>query len=257
MTDDIETSIEEETPTETKPSFGRIGQSAGHARAVQRRYRRHAHRGAHGSDRAQNANVTSMEACTTMPASTARLWNVRSTNDMLRLVDNTKYHIMYASPVTDSETSIRSLKTRMSLTREEAATLAALRIKVLEYENQNAEPCDWLISFDDIRALLATGAGFLTASNDEGGHGEGRSRPSSRACAPTGISRRPRTTACTFSRPWPMVLDRNLADQWLGSGAADGSVPADDNDIAGYGRQDDGRYGTRRIRFQHRRRPFR
>lgn len=31
----------------------------------------------------------------------------------------------------------------------------------------------------------------------------------------------------------PMVLDRNLADQWLGSGAADGSVPADDNDIAG------------------------
>ena len=31
------------------------------------------------------------------------------------------------------------------------------------------EPCDWLISFDDIRALLATGAGFLTASNDEEG----------------------------------------------------------------------------------------
>ena len=31
----------------------------------------------------------------------------------------------------------------------------------------------------------------------------------------------------------PMVLDRNLADQWLGSGAADGSVPADNNDIAG------------------------
>lgn len=90
-------------------------------------------------------------------------------NDMLRLVDNTKYRIMYASPVTDSETCIRSLKTRMSLTREEAATLAALRIKALEYENQNAEPCDWLISFDDIRALLATGAGFLTASNDEEG----------------------------------------------------------------------------------------
>ena len=57
-------------------------------------------------------------------------------NDMLRLVDNTKYRIMYASPVTDSETCIRSLKTRMSLTREEAATLAALRIKALEYETR-------------------------------------------------------------------------------------------------------------------------
>ena len=51
-------------------------------------------------------------------------------NDMLRLVDNTKYRIMYASPVTDAETNIRALKTRVSLTREEAATLAALRIKV-------------------------------------------------------------------------------------------------------------------------------
>ena len=61
-------------------------------------------------------------------------------NDMLRLVDNTKYRIMYASPVTDAETNIRSLKTRVSLTREEAATLAALRIKVLEYENQKTKP---------------------------------------------------------------------------------------------------------------------
>ena len=53
-------------------------------------------------------------------------------NDMLRLVDNTKYRIMYASPVTDAETNIRSLKTRVSLTREEAATLAALRISEAE-----------------------------------------------------------------------------------------------------------------------------
>ena len=30
-------------------------------------------------------------------------------NDMLRLVDNTKYRIMYASPVTDAETNIRVL----------------------------------------------------------------------------------------------------------------------------------------------------
>ena len=120
-------------------------------------------------------------------------------NDMLRLVDNTKYRIMYASPVTDAETNIRSLKTRVSLTREEAATLAALRIKVLEYENQKTKPGDWLISFDDIRALLATGAGFLTASNDEERR---KSRPSSHACAPTGISRKRGTRTCTCSRHW-------------------------------------------------------
>ena len=131
-------------------------------------------------------------------------------NDMLRLVDNTKYRIMYASPVTDSETCIRSLKTRMSLTREEAATLAALRIKALEYENQNAEPCDWLISFDDIRALLATGAGFLTASNDE----EGTAKKI------TSIISRMRTYGY-------------LADQWLGSETTDENASADGRTNAG------------------------
>lgn len=123
-------------------------------------------------------------------------------NDMLRLVDNTKYRIMYASPVTDSETCIRSLKTRMSLTREEAATLAALRIKALEYENQNAEPCDWLISFDDIRALLATGAVPSSPPATTRKALRRKSRPSSHACAPTGISRRSKTTTCTSSRHW-------------------------------------------------------
>lgn len=168
MTDDIETSIEEETPTGNEPSFEGSDQSAGHARAVQRRYRRHAieaRMAAIALKRERYIDGSLYDHACEHREAVERSLN----NDMLRLVDNTKYHIMYASPVTDSETSIRSLKTRMSLTREEAATLAALRIKVLEYENQNAEPCDWLISFDDIRALLATGAGFLTASNDEEG----------------------------------------------------------------------------------------
>ena len=140
-------------------------------------------------------------------------------NDMLRLVDNTKYRIMYASPVTDSETCIRSLKTRMSLTREEAATLAALRIKALEYENQNAEPCDWLISFDDIRALLATGAGFLTASNDE----EGTAKKI------TSIISRMRT----YGYLAPIEDDRGLADQWLGSETTDENASADGRTNAG------------------------
>ena len=81
--------------------------------------------------------------------------------------------------------------------------------------------------------MLATGAGFLTASNDE----EGTARKI------TSIVSRMRTYGYlapaedddmyVLTPLVPMVLDRNLADQWLGSGAADGSVPADDNDIAG------------------------
>ena len=61
-------------------------------------------------------------------------------NDLLELKENRKYRIMYAAPVNGAETSIRSLKTRASLTREEAATLAFLRIRVLEYENTRVEP---------------------------------------------------------------------------------------------------------------------
>ena len=94
-------------------------------------------------------------------------------NDMLRLVDNTKYRIMYASPVTDAETNIRSLKTRVASPARSAATLAALRIKVLEYENQKTKPGDWLISFDDIRARVARhGSGLPHGQQRRGGHGE-------------------------------------------------------------------------------------
>ena len=143
-------------------------------------------------------------------------------NDMLRLVDNTKYRIMYASPVTDSETCIRSLKTRMSLTREEAATLAALRIKALEYENQNAEPCDWLISFDDIRALIATGAGFLTASNDEEGTAKKITSVISRMRTYGYLAETGDENMYVLTPLVPMVLDQKLADRWLGSDDTDG-----------------------------------
>lgn len=79
MTDDIETSIEEETPTGNEPSFEGSDSPAGHARAVQRRYRRHAHRGAHGAIAHQTRTLHRWKPVSTMPASTARLWNVRST----------------------------------------------------------------------------------------------------------------------------------------------------------------------------------
>ena len=143
-------------------------------------------------------------------------------NDMLRLVDNTKYRIMYASPVTDAETNIRSLKTRVSLTREEAATLAALRIKVLEYENQKTKPGDWLISFDAIRALLATGAGFLTASNDEEGTAKKITSVISRMRTYGYLAETGDENMYVLTPLVPMVLDQKLADRWLGSDDTDG-----------------------------------
>lgn len=80
-------------------------------------------------------------------------------NDLLDLVINERYRIMYATPVAGDDVTLRSLKTRVSLKREEAALLAFLRIRVLEYENVHADPADWLVSFEEIRAALATGAG--------------------------------------------------------------------------------------------------
>ena len=90
-------------------------------------------------------------------------------NDLLDLVINERYRIMYATPVAGDDVTLRSLKTRVSLKREEAALLAFLRIRVLEYENVHADPADWLVSFEEIRAALATGAGYLAARNDEEG----------------------------------------------------------------------------------------
>ena len=118
-------------------------------------------------------------------------------NDMLRLVDNTKYRIMYAS-------------------------LAALRIKVLEYENQKTKPGDWLISFDDIRALLATGAGFLTASNDEEGTAKKITSVISRMRTYGYLAETGDENMYVLTPLVPMVLDQKLADRWLGSDDTDG-----------------------------------
>ena len=145
---------------------------------------------------------------------------------------------MYASPVTDAETNIRSLKTRVSLTREEAATLAALRIKVLEYENQKTKPGDWLISFDDIRALLATGAGFLTASNDEEGTAKKITSVISRMRTYGYLAETRDENMYVLTPLVPMVLDQKLADRWLGSDDTDGdgyddsSIGADGGDTS-------------------------
>ena len=232
MTDYIEANIEETILTEGEPVLEEAGSQQASTAAVQRRHRRHARRSAHGRDRAQTRTLHRRQlydlACENREVVERSL-----NNDMLRLVDNTKYRIMYASPVTDSETCIRSLKTRMSLTREEAATLAALRIKALEYENQNAEPCDWLISFDDIRALLATGAGFLTASNDEEGTAKKITSIISRMRTYGYLAPIEDDDMYVLTPLVPMVLDRGLADQWLGSETTDENASADGRTNAG------------------------
>ena len=99
-------------------------------------------------------------------------------NDMLRLVSNEKYHVMYAAPVSGIESNIRSLKTRASLSREDAAMLAFLRIHVLEYENQKTPVADWQVSRDEIEPT----------DDDE---------------------------MLAITPLVPIVLDRQLADEWL------------------------------------------
>ncbi len=105
MTDDIETSIEEETPDGNEPSFegsdspqampalfnGDTGDMPIEARMAAIALKR---------ERYIDGSLYD-HACEHREAVERSL-----NNDMLRLVDNTKYHIMYASPVTDSETSI-------------------------------------------------------------------------------------------------------------------------------------------------------
>ncbi|MUH59932.1 DUF4194 domain-containing protein [Bifidobacterium canis] len=88
-------------------------------------------------------------------------------NDLLIPVIDTYYEVMYAEPVKPDEYSIRSLKTRATLSAREAALLAALRRKVLEYENVGMPSEQWMISKEEIVQTMATGAGPLAGRNSE------------------------------------------------------------------------------------------
>ena len=133
-------------------------------------------------------------------------------NDMLRLVSNEKYHVMYAAPVSGIESNIRSLKTRASLSREDAAMLAFLRIPVLEYENPVA---DWQVSRDEIRAALATGAGYLAGGNDEEGTTKKIAAAISRMTTYGYLEPTDDDEMLAITPLVPIVLDRQLADEWL------------------------------------------
>ncbi len=156
-------------------------------------------------------------------------------NDMLRLVTNEKYHVMYAAPVNSEEVDIRSLKTRASLSREDAAMLAFLRIRVLEYENQKTPVSDWQVGRDEIRAALTTGAGYLAGGNDEEGTSKKISAAISRMVTYGYLDATDDDEMLCITPLVPIVLDHNLADEWLGVDAsvADDSTFEEDETIDG------------------------
>ena len=164
-------------------------------------------------------------------------------NDLLELVVNERYRIMIAMPVADSDVTLRALKTRTSLKREEAALLAFLRIRVLEYENAHEGEDDWLVSFEEIRAALATGTGYLAARNDEEGVLKQVGAVVSAMCTYGYLDHLAEDETMYRITPLvPVVLDRELADVWLDT--ADAAVRDEDgrdvrdgigDDFDGYG----------------------
>ena len=129
---------------------------------------------------------------------------------------------------------LRSLKTRVSLKREEAALLAFLRIRVLEYENVHADPADWLVSFEEIRAALATGAGYLAARNDEEGVAKQIGAIVSAMITYGYLVRLDDEAMYQITPLVPVVLDRELADTWLDVAEhGDGDTEDDDDDEKG------------------------
>ncbi|MBT1161630.1 DUF4194 domain-containing protein [Bifidobacterium sp. SO1] len=152
-------------------------------------------------------------------------------NDMLELVVNERYRIMYATPVPDADQNPRSLKTRVSLRREEAALLAFLRIRVLEYENLHTPADEWLVSFEEIRAALATGAGYLASRNDEEGVLKLIGAVVSSMTTYGYLERSSDDeTMLRITELVPVVLDRDLAQTWLdGRDEIDDDAHTDDD----------------------------
>lgn len=140
-------------------------------------------------------------------------------NDLLDLVVNERYRIMYATPVANDNVALRALKTRASLKREEAALLAFLRIRVLEYENTRTDQGEWLVSFEEIRAALASGAGYLASRNDEEGVLKQISAIVSSMITYGYLNRLDDEAMYLITPLVPVVLDRELADTWLDTAA--------------------------------------
>ncbi|KAB7788325.1 hypothetical protein F7D08_1066 [Bifidobacterium cebidarum] len=154
-------------------------------------------------------------------------------NDLLALVVNERYRIMYATPVANDNVALRALKTRASLKREEAALLAFLRIRVLEYENTRTDQSEWLVSFEEIRAALASGAGFLASRNDEEGVLKQVGAIVSTMITYGYLARMDDEAMYLITPLVPVVLDRALADTWLDTAAKNLGEASDSDDFNG------------------------
>lgn len=88
-------------------------------------------------------------------------------NDMLVPVVDEYYGVMYAEPIRADEYAIRSLKTRVTLSAEEATVVAMLRRKVLEYENVGVDAASWIVSREEIVQALSVGGGPFAGRNSE------------------------------------------------------------------------------------------
>ena len=81
--------------------------------------------------------------------------------------------------------------------------------------------------------MLATGAGFLTASNDEEGTAKKITSIISRMRTYGYLAPIEDDDMYVLTPLVPMVLDRGLADQWLGSETTDENASADGRTNAG------------------------
>jgi len=105
---------------------------------------------------------------------------------------------------------------------------------LVAYGPVRAAPADWLVSFEEIRAALATGAGYLAARNDEEGVAKQIGAIVSAMITYGYLVRLDDEAMYQITPLVPVVLDRELADTWLDVVEhGDGDTEDDDDDEKG------------------------
>ena len=111
--------------------------------------------------------------------------------------------------------------------------LAFLRIRVLEYENTRVDPEGWIISHDEIRAALTSGSGYLASSNDEESAAKKIRSTISRLMTYGYLDQSDGDDMYLITPLVPVVLDGDVADQWLGVSADDAAEDEESEELAG------------------------
>ncbi|PAU69269.1 hypothetical protein B1400_1010 [Bifidobacterium italicum] len=169
-------------------------------------------------------------------------------NDMLVPVVDEYYGVMYAEPIRADEYAIRSLKTRVTLSAEEAAVVAMLRRKVLEYENVGVDAASWIVSREEIVQALSVGGGPFAGRNSEEAVVQRADRLIG-AMRTYGFLDDGDDMMYVITKLVPVVLNADRINRWLGlddgHGGADDDAADDDanRDAAAVG-DDDGHAET-------------